>query len=96
MRRVARAVLDAFPLAEGAEFSVEIDPNEIDDARMDALAESGLTRASIGVQDFDPLIQKAIGREQSYQLTRDVAERIRARGVGEDEAKDSHGGLLLD
>ena len=45
MRRVAGAVFDAFPLAEGAEFSVEIDPNEIDEARMDALAESGLTRA---------------------------------------------------
>lgn len=40
-----------------------------------------MNRASIGVQDFDPMIQKMIGREQSYALTRDVAERIRARGV---------------
>ena len=40
-RRVAGAVSDAFPLAEGAEFSVEIDPNEIDDARMDALTTHG-------------------------------------------------------
>ncbi|MRX51727.1 oxygen-independent coproporphyrinogen III oxidase [Paracoccus sp. S-4012] len=81
MRRVAGAVFDAFPLAPGAEFSVEIDPSEIDDARMDALAEAGLTRASIGVQDFDPEIQKVIGREQSFELTARAVEMIRARGI---------------
>ncbi|MBP6677590.1 MAG: oxygen-independent coproporphyrinogen III oxidase [Paracoccus sp.] len=81
MRRVAGAVLDAFPLAEGAEFSVEIDPNEIDDARMDALAEAGLTRASIGVQDFDPEIQKIIGREQSFEVTKRAVDMIRDRGI---------------
>ena len=81
MQTLAEAVFDVAPLATNGEFSVEIDPNEIDDARLDALAAAGMNRASIGVQDFDPLIQKAIGREQSYALTRDVAERIRARGV---------------
>ncbi len=40
------------------EFSVEIDPNEVDAARLDALAAAGMNRASIGVQDFDPEIQK--------------------------------------
>ncbi|MFN4155811.1 MAG: oxygen-independent coproporphyrinogen III oxidase [Paracoccaceae bacterium] len=79
--RLAAAVFDAVPLGAGAEFSVEIDPNEIDAARLDALAAAGMNRASIGVQDFDPLIQKTIGREQSYELTRDVAEMIRNRGV---------------
>ncbi|MFO1202038.1 MAG: oxygen-independent coproporphyrinogen III oxidase [Tabrizicola sp.] len=81
MRGLADAIFDVVPLAGDGEFSVEIDPNEIDDARLDALASAGMNRASIGVQDFDPMIQKAIGREQSYALTRDVAERIRARGV---------------
>ncbi|MFN7150602.1 MAG: tryptophan--tRNA ligase, partial [Microthrixaceae bacterium] len=56
-----------------------IDPNEIDDARLDALAAAGMNRASIGVQDFDPMIQKAIGRDQAYELTRDVAERFNHR-----------------
>jgi oxygen-independent coproporphyrinogen-3 oxidase len=81
MTRLAEAILAVAPMAEGGEFSVEIDPNEIDDARLDALAAAGMNRASIGVQDFDPLIQQAIGREQSYALTRDVTERIRARGI---------------
>ena len=81
MRELADAIFAVAPMAADGEFSVEIDPNEIDDARLDALVGSGMNRASIGVQDFDPVIQKAIGREQSYALTRDVAERIRARGV---------------
>ncbi|RGP38521.1 oxygen-independent coproporphyrinogen III oxidase [Pseudotabrizicola alkalilacus] len=81
MERLAAAVFDAVPLGAGAEFSVEIDPNEIDATRLDALAAAGMNRASIGVQDFDPLIQKTIGREQSYELTRAVAEMIRDRGV---------------
>ncbi len=81
MRHLADAIFAVAPLAPDGEFSVEIDPNEIDDPRLDALAAAGMNRASIGVQDFDPLIQKAIGREQSYSLTRDVAERLRARGV---------------
>ncbi len=78
---LAAALRAAFPLAPGAEFSVEIDPGEIDDGRLDALAAAGLTRASIGVQDFDPLIQSAIGRHQPYALTRDAVMAIRARGV---------------
>ncbi|MDE3029134.1 MAG: oxygen-independent coproporphyrinogen III oxidase, partial [Paracoccaceae bacterium] len=78
---LARTIFDVAPMGEGAEFSVEIDPNEIDDARLDALAAAGMNRASIGVQDFDPEIQKTIGREQSYELTRDVITAIRKRGV---------------
>ena len=81
MRDLAATVFDAVPMAEGAEFSVEIDPNEIDAARLDALAASGMNRASIGVQDFDPEIQKTIGREQSYELTKQVADMIRDRGI---------------
>ena len=75
------AIKSVAPFTEGTEFSVEIDPNEVDGPRLDALARAGMTRASIGVQDFDPDIQKTIGREQSYDLTRDVADQIRATGV---------------
>lgn len=81
IRDLAAAVFDVVPLGEGAEFSVEIDPNESDDARLDALAEAGMNRASIGVQDFDVEIQKTIGRDQSYEITRATVEAIRARGV---------------
>jgi len=78
---LASTVFAMAPLAAGGEFSVEIDPNEIDDARLDALAAAGMNRASIGVQDFDPEIQKTIGRDQSYEITAAAAQAIRARGV---------------
>ncbi|NDR57102.1 oxygen-independent coproporphyrinogen III oxidase [Aliiruegeria sabulilitoris] len=81
MTELADSVFRTIPLAEHGEFSVEIDPNEIDEARLDALAAAGMTRASIGVQDFDPEIQKIIGREQSFEVTQAAVDGIRARGV---------------
>lgn len=81
IRALAAQVFDIAPLAEGGEFSVEIDPNELDDERLDALAEAGLTRASIGVQDFDPEVQGIIGRDQSFEITKSTADAIRARGI---------------
>lgn len=81
MRDLADRLFDVAPLAEGGEFSVEIDPNEIDTDRMDALVAAGMTRASIGVQDFDPEIQATIGRIQPYDMTRRVIEQLRDRGI---------------
>ena len=81
MRKLAAHVFDIVPLAEGGEFSVEIDPSEVDEARLDALRESGMTRASIGVQDFDPEIQGIIGRDQSFEITKSTVDALRARGI---------------
>lgn len=81
MRDLAETVQEAVPMAAGGEFSVEIDPNEIDADRLDALAAAGMNRASIGVQDFDPDIQKIIGRDQSYEVTKRAVDMIRERGI---------------
>ncbi|MEX0281908.1 MAG: oxygen-independent coproporphyrinogen III oxidase [Arenibacterium sp.] len=81
MQGLADAIAEVAPLAETGEFSVEIDPNEIDEARLDILAKAGMNRASIGVQDFDPEIQETIGRHQSFELTRMAIDMIRARGI---------------
>jgi oxygen-independent coproporphyrinogen-3 oxidase len=81
MTALAETITDAMPLTEGAEFSVEIDPNEIDDSRLDALAAAGMNRASIGVQDFDEDIQQAIGRIQGYEVTRRTVEALRSHGI---------------
>ncbi|SFT36610.1 oxygen-independent coproporphyrinogen-3 oxidase [Sedimentitalea nanhaiensis] len=81
IRDLSSAIFDVAPLGPEAEFSVEIDPNEIDAARLDALAAAGLNRASIGVQDFDDEIQQTIGRIQGYDITRDAVEMIRDRGI---------------
>ncbi len=81
MTELAEALFSVAPRTETTEFSVEIDPNEIDDARLDALAAAGMNRSSIGVQDFDPDIQKSIGREQSFETTKGVVDALRDRGI---------------
>ena len=64
------------------EFSIEIDPNDMTEDRYDAFAAAGVTRISVGVQDFDPQVQQAINRLQSFEQTRAVVEGMRQRGVG--------------
>lgn len=81
LRALRKRLDQSFTIAPGAEISIEIDPNDIDDGRYDAMAQFGLTRASIGVQDFDPKVQKAINRLQSFDDTRAVVEAMRERGV---------------
>jgi oxygen-independent coproporphyrinogen-3 oxidase len=78
---LSRAISEVAPLGEGAEFSVEIDPNEIDGPRLDALMAAGMTRASIGVQDFDPDIQATIGRDQSFEVTKAAVDALREHGI---------------
>jgi oxygen-independent coproporphyrinogen-3 oxidase len=82
IRRLAAALAEALPQADAPEFAIEVDPRGLTAEQVTALAESGLTRVSIGVQDFDPGVQKAINRIQSFEETRDVIELFRAAGIG--------------
>ena len=70
-----------FSFTKNAEISVEMDPNDLTEAKYDALAELGVTRVSLGVQDFDARVQQAINREQTFEQTRNVVEAMRRRGV---------------
>ncbi|WP_163850848.1 oxygen-independent coproporphyrinogen III oxidase [Pseudooceanicola aestuarii] len=81
IRRLAHAVQAVLPPTPEAEFSVEIDPTLVDADKIAALAQAGMTRASIGVQDFDPQVQAAIGRSQPFDITRDCVTELRAAGI---------------
>jgi oxygen-independent coproporphyrinogen-3 oxidase len=70
-----------FAFAPDAEIAFEIDPRELPAETTDVLQEIGITRASIGVQDFDPQVQRTINRMQSFELTARCADRLRASGV---------------
>jgi oxygen-independent coproporphyrinogen-3 oxidase len=70
-----------FTFGLAPEISVEMDPNDLDDSRYDALAAIGMTRASLGVQDFDDKVQKTISRIQTFEQTQSVVDAVRARGV---------------
>ncbi len=71
----------AFTPSDDFEFSVEIDPTEASPEVLETLGGWNLGRASIGVQDFNPQVQDAIGRSQSFEQTADVVTDIRRLGV---------------
>ena len=81
MNRLLEALHSAFDLSPDFEFSVEIDPTEAATNLLEVLADWGMRRASIGVQDFEPRVQKAIGRRQSYEQTLETVETLRALGI---------------
>ena len=63
-----------------AQCSIEIDPRRTEPGTMAFLAGLGFNRVSIGVQDFNPAVQKAVHRVQSEELTRGVLDEARASG----------------
>ncbi|MDQ6961121.1 MAG: oxygen-independent coproporphyrinogen III oxidase [Mariprofundaceae bacterium] len=65
---------------EAVEFSIEIDPRECGSETISTLRKAGFNRMSMGVQDFDPCVQKAVNRIQSYDETLKVLTEARAAG----------------
>jgi oxygen-independent coproporphyrinogen-3 oxidase len=70
-----------FDLRPGAEIAVEIDPRTLTPAMARAMGRAGVTRASIGVQDFNAHVQRAINREQSFERTATAVRDLRANGI---------------
>ncbi|MBR0551247.1 oxygen-independent coproporphyrinogen III oxidase [Stakelama marina] len=66
---------------DDAILSVELDPRGFSPAWADAMAQAGVTRASLGVQTLDPAIQAAIGRVQPEEDIRRTMEMLRAAGL---------------
>ncbi|MEO9826307.1 MAG: oxygen-independent coproporphyrinogen III oxidase [Paracoccaceae bacterium] len=81
IHRLSKAIKAVIPPADSFEFSVEIDPTLVDAEKIQALASQGMNRASIGIQDFDPEVQAAIGREQPFEVTKACVSELRAAGI---------------
>ena len=65
---------------DSGEYSIEIDPREIDNETLDVLRAIGFNRISLGVQDFDPSVQKAVNRIQPVEQTSDAINSARRLG----------------
>lgn len=79
--RLTGAIRERFAVQPDAEFAVEIDPRGLSRETIDAFARAGVNRASVGVQDVNPLIQRAVNRWQPIAVTRDAVTRLRAVGI---------------
>lgn len=76
-----------FVFAPNGEYSIEVDPRTVNEARLQHLSELGFNRLSFGVQDFDPEVQKAVHRiqpaEQVFSLV-EAARRLKFESVNVD------------
>ncbi len=63
------------------EFSVELDPRHADPQMIVDLAAAGINRISLGIQDFDPTVQKAVNRIQSVEQTEALMQAARGAGM---------------
>jgi len=66
--------------SDSREFSIEIDPRTVDEDRIEQLADIGFNRVSMGIQDFDPDVQKAVNRIQDEDKTLRLIEASRESG----------------
>lgn len=69
-----------FNFSETAELSIEVDPREIELSTIDHLAKEGFNRLSLGVQDFNKDVQKAVNREQDEDFIKQLLTRAKEQG----------------
>jgi oxygen-independent coproporphyrinogen III oxidase len=69
-----------FQFSSEAEISIEVDPREIELSTIDHLAKEGFNRLSLGVQDFDKKVQKAVNREQDEDFIKHLLTRAKEQG----------------
>ncbi|HXU92199.1 MAG TPA: oxygen-independent coproporphyrinogen III oxidase [Gallionella sp.] len=80
IREVMAAIRKHFKLVEDGEYSIEIDPRKVSDDTIALLGQTGFNRISIGVQDFDEEVQKAVNRIQSEEETLRIIHAARGNG----------------
>jgi oxygen-independent coproporphyrinogen III oxidase len=81
LMRIMAALHARFRITRATEIAIEIDPRSLTRAHIAALADMGVHRASLGVQDFEPRVQEAIGRRQSIEQTARAADGLREAGI---------------
>jgi oxygen-independent coproporphyrinogen-3 oxidase len=75
------SIRHSFFIQPSAEIAVEIDPRRLTLQMIEALANGGVGRASLGVQSFDPDVQRAINRIQSFEVTAAATDGLRRAGI---------------
>src|SRR5215472_6259780 len=80
IRELYGRILSKFDLAPDAEIGIEIDPRATTPEQCAVLRKLGFNRLSLGIQDFDPKVQKAVHRIQSYEMTREIFDGCRNLG----------------
>lgn len=80
IRRLGAVIRRNFTFSPDLEAGVEVDPRRLSRDHLVALREAGFNRASMGVQDFDPVVQEAIHRIQPQGMTQQAIDWMRELG----------------
>lgn len=75
------SVFESLPLAEGAEFTVECNPDQVTPEQMSTYAAGGVSRISMGVQSMVPAVLATLGREHDPDNVRSAVDAVRAAGI---------------
>ncbi|MDI7174176.1 oxygen-independent coproporphyrinogen III oxidase [Leptospira santarosai] len=75
-----RSILERMNVSSGPEFSLEVDPRRTRDTQLKILHDFGFRRISLGVQDFDPEVQRLVNRTQPFEMTERITELSRKLG----------------
>jgi len=76
-------IAERFDLTQIREYAIELDPRRIDPALAQALAQIGFNRVSLGIQDFAPQVQEAIGRVQPFETVTRAVRMLREAGIAD-------------
>lgn len=82
IEQLSAQIRDSFELQPSAEIAVEVDPRTLTAPVAEAFGRSGVNRASLGVQTFEPKVQEAINRVQSFETVAAAVDLLRSNGVG--------------
>lgn len=80
-RDLVQFLKSEFDFNDDAEIAIELDPRTTTPELISAMAEVGVTRASVGVQDLTPEVQKAINRIQPFDMVRDTILGLKQAGI---------------
>ncbi|RMH80024.1 MAG: oxygen-independent coproporphyrinogen III oxidase [Acidobacteria bacterium] len=80
IRELFGKIREYFRLSEDAEISLEIDPRYLSGGQLEVIREVGFNRISMGLQDLDEEVQRAINRVQPYDLMQRVMKDLRSLG----------------
>lgn len=80
-QRIMAALNRNFALAPELDLAVELDPRNLTDDFIAVMRSTGVSRASLGVQDFDPVVQQAVNRVQPFELVKECVAKLRAAGI---------------
>ncbi len=80
LKQLLEPILKSVKVAKNFEGSIEVDPRRTTALQLQALRELGFNRISLGVQDFDPEVQRLINRLQPFEITERITEEARQLG----------------